>query len=159
MRFVTLIILAAPLMAQTPEECRKEEHSGRRAQANQCFEKLVASPKASNKAEGLWGLHHYKDANEAFRSAVAGAPKNAEYRIHWGRMFLEQYNPKDAAGLFSEALEIDPKNAQATLGLALVASDGFDNKAVELAHKAIELDPKLTEAQELLASLALEDNT
>ena len=68
------------------------------------------------------------------------------------------FNPSQAKELFDEALEIEPKNAAATLGLALVASDGFESKAVEFAQKAIELDPKLVEAQELLARLALEDN-
>ncbi len=60
--------------------------------------------------------------------------------------------------MFKEALERDPKNAQAYLGLALVSADGFDNKAVEWAKKALELDPKLVEAHELMANLALEDS-
>ena len=33
-----------------------------------------------------------------------------------------------------------------------------NQKAVELAQRALELDPKMVEAQELLAKLALEDN-
>ena len=36
---------------------------------------------------------------------------------------------------------------------ALVSADGFDNKAIEYAAKAMELDPKLVEAHELLANL------
>ena len=50
------------------------------------------------------------------------------------------------------------RTPQAYLGLALVGADGFDGKAVEFADKALELDPKLVEAHELLANLALEDN-
>ena len=64
----------------------------------------------------------------------------------------------EAENLFEEALERDPKNAQAYLGLALVSADGFDSKAVKWAAKALELDPKLVEAHELMANLALEDS-
>jgi tetratricopeptide (TPR) repeat protein len=42
--------------------------------------------------------------------------------------------------------------------MALVSADGFDEKAVEFAAKAIALDPKLFEAHEVLANLALEDS-
>ena len=59
---------------------------------------------------------------------------------------------------FEEALQSDPKNAQAFLGLALVSADGFDNKAVAEVRKALEFDPKLVEAHELLANLELEDS-
>ena len=37
------------------------------------------------------------------------------------------------------------------MGLALVASENFEARAGELASKALENDPKLVEAQELLA--------
>src|SRR5436305_12228455 len=64
----------------------------------------------------------------------------------------------DAANLFSEALAIKKDHAGALYGLALLAEDQFEHKAAELAHKALESDPKLVGAQELLARLALEDN-
>ena len=49
-------------------------------------------------------------------------------------------------------------NAQAYLGLAQVESEGFSKHAVEAAQKAADLDPKLYQAHEQLAYLALEDN-
>ena len=70
----------------------------------------------------------------------------------------ERFNNTDADNLFNEALERDPKNAQAYYGLALVSADGFDSKAIEYTSKAIELDPKLVEAHELMANLLLEDS-
>src|SRR5208283_5817478 len=88
----------------------------------------------------------------------AGAERNANYRVRWGRLMHERFNNPEAVNLFLEAVEIDPKNAQAYLGLALVSADGFDSKAVEWADKALTLDPKLVEAHELLARLALEDS-
>src|SRR5438105_4510715 len=39
-----------------------------------------------------------------------------------------------------------------------MAADSYEHRAADLAHKALAADPKLVEAQELLARLALEDN-
>ena len=58
------------------------------------------------------------------------------YRVRWGRLLHERFNNTDADDLFKEALQRDPKNAQAYLGLALVSADGFDSKAIEWAKKA-----------------------
>jgi len=80
------------------------------------------------------------------------------YRVRWGRLMHERFNNTDAANLFNEALQKDPKNAQAYYGLALVSADGFDNKAIEYTAKAMELDPKLAEPHELMANLLLEDS-
>jgi tetratricopeptide (TPR) repeat protein len=111
-----------------------------------------------DQAESLWKQHHYVEANDAFRDLVKAHPRNAAYRVRWGRLFLERFQPPDAAQLFDEALKIDPNNAGAFLGLALVAAEGFESKAVDFAHKALAADPHLLEAQELLARLALEDS-
>ena len=72
-------------------------------------------------------------------------------------MYMEHWQPGDAADLFNEALEIDKEYAPALLGLALLAADGFEGRAAELAQHALRADPKLVEAQELLARVALED--
>jgi cellulose synthase operon protein C len=143
--------------AATPEECQTLRKHGHNDQATACFESLTQSREAAIRAEGFWGLERYDDANNEFRTAADQAPNNANYRVRWGRLLHERFNNKDAADLFNEAIERDPKSAQAYLGLALVSADGFDNKAVEEAKKAIELDPKLVQAHELMARLALED--
>ncbi len=109
-------------------------------------------------AEALRKARRYADANEIFRVLVDKFPKNAEYRVRWGRLFLEHWQPPEATGLFNEALEIDKNYAPAYLGLALIAEENFEGHAEELTQKALELDPKLVEAQELMARLALEDN-
>jgi tetratricopeptide (TPR) repeat protein len=143
--------------AATPEECQTQRKHGHNDQAKTCFESLTQAREPAIRAEGFWGLELYQDANNEFRTAVAQSPTNANYRVRWGRLMHERFNNKDAADLFQEAVERDPKNAQAYLGLALVSADGFDNKAVEEAKKALEIDPKLVEAHELMANLALEN--
>ncbi len=109
-------------------------------------------------AEAFRKARRYQDANEVFRELVAKFPKSAEYRVRWGRLFLEHWQPDEAQGLFNEALGIDKNYAPAYLGLALLAEEHFEGHAEDLAEKALALDPKLVEAQELMARLALEDN-
>lgn len=67
----------------------------------------------------------------------------------------ERFNDVEAADLFREALAKDPSNAEAYLGLAMVSARGFDGKASEYATKSVGLDPKLAQAHELMADLAL----
>jgi tetratricopeptide (TPR) repeat protein len=109
-------------------------------------------------AERLSKARDYQAANDVFRQLVAQHPGDANYRVRWGRMYLDHFQPADANGLFDEALKIDPKNAGAMLGKALIAADEFGANAAELAHRALVADPKLVEAQELMARLALEDD-
>src|SRR6202012_6064459 len=96
-------------------------------------------------------------ADENFRLAT-GSP-NAEplWKVRWGMLLHQRFNNADAVGLFQEALKKDPKNAQAYLGLAIVSADGFDGKAEDYAGRALVLDPKLVEAHEFAANLALEN--
>src|SRR5579872_6770348 len=119
---------------------------------------LALQAQTLERAETLWRQHDFEGASAAFRALVKQYPKNADYRVRWGRLFLERFNGAEAAKLFQEALEIKKDHAGALLGLALVAADGFEGKAVELAQKTLAADPKLTEARVLLARLALEDN-
>src|SRR5579864_9005471 len=151
-------LIALPLASQTIEECRGLKHHGKLTEAQNCFVRLAASSNNYFRAEGLWGLERFQEANDAFRAATKQSPKNADYRVRWGRLFLERFNKDEARGLFQEALEIDKNNTGAQLGLALVAAQDFGKRAVDLAEKVAQQDPKLVEARELLAYLALEDD-
>src|SRR6201992_3249324 len=148
--------LAAPPPV-TPESCRVLRNHGQLPEASACYETLSRSGDAYLRAEGFWGLDQYDQANEAFRIAVAQPGSKAIYRVRWGLLLHERFNNKEADDLFNERVKQDPANAQAYLGLALVSADGFDSKAGEYALKALELDPKLVGAHELIANLQLED--
>ena len=151
-------ILACALQAQSPAACEQQRRHGHLTPAEQCYRQLAQSGDPYLRAEGFWGLGDYMSSNDQFRLAVAQNPKNAHYRVRWGRMYLDHYQSADAAQLFEEALKIQADDAEALMGLALAASDEYEQKAVELAAKAAETDPKLVEARELLARLALEDS-
>jgi cellulose synthase operon protein C len=155
--FATLL-LALPLAAQTLDECRGLRHHGKLAEAQTCFGRLAASSNPYLRAEGLWGIERFQEANDQFRDLIKQYPKNADYRVRWGQLFFERFNNDEAHNLFEEALKIDKDNAQAYLGMAQVESEGFTKHAVEAAQKAADLDPKLYQAHEQLAFLALEDN-
>src|SRR6266853_5106646 len=144
--------------AATPDDCHALRKHGLRAEAQKCYESLTAARDPYLRAEGFWGTEMYQEANNQFRTALAQSPANAKVRVRWGRLMHERFNNTDAANLFKEALEKDPKNAQAYYGLALVSADGFDSKALEYIGKALELDPKFAEAHELKANLLLEDS-
>jgi tetratricopeptide (TPR) repeat protein len=111
-----------------------------------------------DRAESLWKEHRYDESKNVFEALIAAHPRNAEYRVRFGRLFLERFNGPEAAKLFNEALEIEPKQAGALLGLALVAAEGFESQASYYAQRALEADPHMVAARELLARLALEDN-
>jgi len=156
--FALACSLTTALSAQTLDQCRGLRHHGKLPEAQSCFGRLAAGSNPYLRAEGLWALERYQDANEEFKALVKQEPKNALYRVRWGQLFLERFNASEAGNLFNEALEIDKDNARAFLGLARVAAESYGSKAVEFAEKAAKLDPKLAEAHELLAYLALEDN-
>lgn len=155
---LALVPFASRAAAASLDDCRLLHHRGKLNQAQTCFAALSENPDPFLAAEGYLGLERYDEANNAFRIAVQTQPKSAIVRAEWGRLYLEHYQPSDAAKLFEEALEIDPNYAPAYLGLARVAAQAFDKKAVDLARQALQHDPKLAEAHELLAYLALEDS-
>ncbi len=159
MKFAVVLLGALSLSAQTPDlaRCVALRHHGDPG-TQQCYQALTRSRDPGVQAEGFWGLRDYKAANDAFRAAVKAQPKDPNVRVRWGRMYLEHWQPADAEDLFMEALAIQKEYAPALYGQALRASESFEGKATELAEAALKSDPKLVEARELIAKMALEDN-
>jgi cellulose synthase operon protein C len=153
-----LIMGATTACAAVPADCWSLRKDGHGTEAQTCFDRLTHSTDAYARAEGFWGLEEWEQANEQFRLATQPANSEAAYKVRWGTLLHERFNNTEAAGLFREALAKDPSNAEAYLGLAIVSANGFDGKATEYAAKAIALDPKLAEAHELMANLALEND-
>ncbi len=122
------------------------------------FLALTLSAQSLERAQSLWHAGNYDGAKAEFEALLKASPKNANYRVEYGKMFYERFNPTDAEKLYEEALTIDPKNAPALLGMAELAGDNYDAKANEFATKALESDPKLYQAHGLMAKVALEDD-
>jgi tetratricopeptide (TPR) repeat protein len=153
-----VVVCAATAWGAGVDDCRTLKHHGQTREATGCFERLTRAPDSLARAEGYLGLQQYDSSNEEFRAAFKEQPRSGEVRYQWGLLYLEHYQPGDAAKLFEEALELDPNNGRAYLGLARVAGLAYDKKAVDLAREALQRDPKLYQARELLAYLALEDS-
>ena len=129
--------------------------------ATACYTRLARSNDLATRAEGLWFLRDYQGANDAFMAAIKARDKDANLRVRFGRMLLEHGAGDDAGEaqkLFEKALEMDPNNAQAMLGMAYLFTEAFEGGAAEFAEKAANADPKIPEPHELLARIALEDN-
>jgi len=152
-----VLLMAIAAQAATLDECREFKRRGRLDQSKDCFVQLVSSRDAYLQGEAFWALGDFKTANDRFRTAVATKPKDPLPRVRWGRMYLERGQRKEAADLFSEALELEKDYPAALVGMGYLASSNFESKAVELAEKALEKDPKLFEAREMLARFALEE--
>ncbi len=153
-----LLVAVSAVWPATPDDCHLLRKHGQRSEAQACYKSLTLTGDPYLRAEGYWGLENYEQANNEFRLAVAQNDKSALYRVRWGMLLHERFNNTDAEGLFKEALQGDPKNARAYLGLALVSADGFDSKAIDWVSSALAIDPKLVEAHDLMAKLALEDS-
>ena len=150
-----LLFATAVARAVVPASCWNERRHGHHAEAQSCFESLTRSGDAEVRAEGYWGLEKWEQANEQFRLATQSENGKPLDKVRWGMLLHERFNDGEAADLFREALGKDPSNAQAYVGLATVSAESFNGKAATFAVKAIELDPKLAEAHEVLADLAL----
>jgi tetratricopeptide (TPR) repeat protein len=89
---------------------------------------LVVPAQTLQQAEAYWKARNFGEANNAFKALVELYPTNPEYRVRWGRMFLDHGTADDiqnASDLFNEALAIKKDDADAALGLALISADEF----------------------------------
>jgi hypothetical protein len=84
---------------------RKHGHD---AQAVACFTALARSSDPYFRAEGFW-VEQWSRANDEFRLATQPADSKAHYKVRWGLLLHERFNNADAAGLFREALQKDPR--------------------------------------------------
>jgi len=85
------------------------------------------SPQAEDpsfeRAMSLWQSGLYEGANAEFKNLVNRAQTNPDFKVQWGRLFLETHNGREAAALFQEALAVKADHAGALLGLALIATE------------------------------------
>jgi len=162
-RLLPLVLLSGlPLLAQAPAtpkealQCEALRHKGDPA-ARDCYQRLTRSSDPAVAAEGFWGVGDFRSANDSFRAAVKLRDADPAPRVRWGRMYLDHWQASEARDLFGEALKIKEDYAPALLGMALVAGEQFEGAAIKSAEKALAADPKLYEADEVIARVHLED--
>ncbi len=138
-------------------QCDAEYRHGHLQQAAACYQSLTGSSDPFARAQGYLGLQNYEQANNEFRDADRLHPDSAPIKTGWGRLYAAHSQPGDAAQLFEEAIKADPNYAPGYLELARVLAQNFDERAVKFATEALQHNPTLFEAHELLAFLSLED--
>jgi tetratricopeptide (TPR) repeat protein len=162
-RLLPLALLSGlPLLAQAPAtpkealQCEALRHKGDPA-SRDCYQRLTRSSDPAIAAEGFWGIGDFRSANDSFRAAVKLRDADPAPRVRWGRMYLDHWQASEARDLFGEALKIKEDYAPALLGMALVSGEEFEGAAIKSADKALAADPKLYEADEVIARVHLED--
>lgn len=146
---------ATTAWGQSVEQCRALEFTGA-DEALSCYRDLLVATDPAVQAEAAWALDDFPAANAAFRAAVQANPERADLRARWGQLYLEAQSAAEALNLFREALQLDPNDIDAKLGMARVALGGFDARAEELANEVLAAAPDRHEARLILARLALE---
>ena len=121
----------------------------------------ASGPDARSRRKPCWKARPFR-GRQRRRSARwwRSIPDNADYRVRWGRMFLDHGQPgRRRRG----PVQRSPGDQEGRRRRA--ARPGADRRRRisrpaprSWPRKALEADPKLLEAQELLARLALEDN-
>ncbi len=104
-------------------------------------------------------LRHAKDANTAFKESVRADANRAETHLWWAQLFQDYDDPGHAEEELKAALEIAPKNADATAMLARLKLDqNFDfDGAEKLVKDALSVNPQHTGALGVRAGIALRD--
>jgi Tfp pilus assembly protein PilF len=98
------------------------------------------------------------DAEQAFQSALERDPDCVLAIRDYARLLASLDRGAEAEDLFRKALQIDPDNAATNLryGRFLRSLDGRWKEAVTHLRRALELDPGLDEARDVLDDLAEE---
>jgi tetratricopeptide (TPR) repeat protein len=156
--FSMVIVLSTTASAVVPADCWLLRKHGQEKASQSCFQVLTQSNQPTLRAEGLWGLEQWDQANEQFRQATQLALADPETKVRWAMLLHERFNNKEAADLLHETIDRDPANVDAYLGLAMISAESFDGKATFYVDKALALDPKRAMAHELAANFALQND-
>lgn len=126
------------------------------------FQKAIGisdSPAVAHAAYGNYlGALKRPEAEQAFKSALEHDPECVLALRDYARLLAACDRDDEAEALFRKALEIQPDNAPTNLryGRFLSCFDRRLQEAVSFLRRALELDPRLQEAQEALDDMAEE---
>ncbi|HEX2523593.1 MAG TPA: tetratricopeptide repeat protein, partial [Terriglobia bacterium] len=130
-------------------------------QSSELFSKVYDRSSSAGDRLGLaaQALHHlerYKESNRLFKQVTEQNARDYETWVAWGNLFLEKYNPAEAASVFSDVLKLNPKHPEALLGLALCRGDSAGEEVEKILAKALEVNPNLEGAHVAKAQFALQ---
>jgi cellulose synthase operon protein C len=137
--------------------CDKLRWTGQSTAATACYASLLStSDSAYIRAEAQWALGDLKTANSLFGQAVAAEPDNPKVRTRWGYLYVQTFQFGDAAGLFQEALGINPDYQPARIGFAAASTAQFSGGGGDALLDILEDNVENLEALLILSKLYLE---
>ena len=101
------------------------------------------------------GVSAFRDANEAFQMAHQVDLEYVPTLYAWAELFRNKFNDAEARRTYEDALSVNARHAPSLVGLAR-ATPNFERREA-LAEQALAINPNLTEALDLLASLRVID--
>ncbi|MEM7013876.1 MAG: AAA family ATPase, partial [Verrucomicrobiota bacterium] len=95
---------------------------------------------------------------EGLKKAVAVSPDNAPLIVMLAQAYLENFSPDEAREQFERALELEPQNVDAKLGLIeTIEQTGKISEAIVRAEGLCTAEPKNARAKMLMARLLVSD--
>lgn len=105
---------------------------------------------------GRWNPDLFHDAVRAYEEALRADPSALEPRLRMAELFLEKYNGGEAQPLYREVLAVNPRHPEALRGMARAKRFEGSSESLELAEKALEVNPASPDGRALAALLRLE---
>ena len=109
-------------------------------------------------ARALRGLGRFQEANAAYRDATSGAPNDAGIQTAWGDLFLEKYERGEALKSYQMSLQMDARWTPALVGAARALEEDNPPQALQLARRALEVNPSSVDAMLFLARQAADED-
>jgi tetratricopeptide (TPR) repeat protein len=142
---------------------------GRKEEAIALWEDLIGDYRAGRvrgsqdlaaTAVAAWRRGYVQDAKDLFLDATGASAGDAvpiDALANFGYLFLEKYNATEAMGVFKDCLKINGSYPPALIGMALAKE--YENSGEEEAYalSALQVNPHLVAALNLLARLKLQD--
>ncbi len=143
----------------TPDDCQALRKHGRLADAQKCYESLTDSARSSHSARKASGaLNNTKRRTTSFASRRSSLPRTPWFACAGAACSTSgSTTPRPTTSLARPCSAIRKARKPITASHSS-ARTGLITKRSNIRQKAIELDPKMYEAHELMASLLLEDN-
>ena len=122
--------------------------------------RLTSKQTRGNAAVAAWRLGYAQDARDLFLDAT-DEKRDGEVSLDalcdFGYLFLDKYNVRDALAVFRDCLKINKNYAEALLGIALAKKYESSAEVENFARAALEVNPNLVPAINLLAELRLQE--
>ena len=101
-------------------------------------------------------LGHHKEAVPFLEQVAGWSPSNVETAYVLGLSYIQTQNPDKARETFARMFNVQPSSAAAYLiNAQMMIRQRFENVAQKELEKALELDPKLPQANFLLGELEI----